>query len=73
VTEPAIRDAASTDAAAIAAIYNAYVRDTIVTFEVEDVTADAMAWRIADIRARGLPWLVAVEGGVVLGYAHAGP
>jgi phosphinothricin acetyltransferase len=73
VAEPAIRDATSPDAAAIAAIYNVHVRGTIVTFEVEEVAIDAMAWRIADVQARGLPWLVAVEGGRVCGYACAGP
>ena len=69
----AIRDAKPADAAAIAAIYNVHVRGTIVTFELEEVGAAEMARRIADVQARGLPWLVAIGNGHVLGYAHAGP
>ncbi len=69
----AIRDAASSDAASIAAIYNAHVRGTIVTFELDEVGDAEMARRIADVQSRGLPWLVVEEGGVVLGYAYAGP
>lgn len=70
---PAIRDATAADAAAVAAIYNVHVRGTIVTFELDDVDADTMAGRIADVESRGLPWRVAVEGDAVLGYAYAGP
>ena len=69
----AIRDAASKDAASIAAIYNEHVRGTIVTFELDAVGDDEMARRIADVQARGLPWLVAEEGEEVVGYAYAGP
>jgi len=69
----AIRDATGADAAAIAAIYDVHVRGTIVTFELEEVGAEEMARRIAEVHSRGLPWLVATEYGRVLGYAHAGP
>ncbi|PNS08681.1 arsinothricin resistance N-acetyltransferase ArsN1 family B [Solilutibacter silvestris] len=70
--EAAIRDAVDGDATIIAAIYNAHVRDTIVTFELEDVAAEEMARRIAQVQSLGLPWLVAQEDGVVIGYAYAG-
>ncbi len=69
----AIRDAASDDAASIAAIYNEHVRGTIVTFELEEVDAAEMARRIDEVQSRGLPWLVACDGEVVVGYAYAGP
>lgn len=68
-----LRDATHADAAAIAAIYNVHVRGTIVTFELEEVDAATMAARIDAVRAQGLPWRVADAGGVVLGYAYAGP
>lgn len=68
-----LRDALADDAAAIAAIYNVHVRGTIVTFELAEVCAQDMARRVADVQARGLPWLVAEAGGAVLGYAYAGP
>jgi len=68
-----IRDADGEDAAAIAAIYNVHVRDTLVTFELDDVAGAEMGTRIADVQARGLPWLVAEDAGRVIGYAYAGP
>ena len=68
---PTIRRTTSADAAAIAAIYNHYVANTIVTFEEEAVPVADMAGRIEEILAAGLPWLVAVEAGQVLGYAYA--
>jgi len=66
-----IRPVTTDDAAAIAAIYNHYVADTIVTFEEQGVTAADMAGRINAIESEGLPWLVAVEDELVVGYAYA--
>ena len=58
------------DAAAIAAIYAPYVRDTIVSFETEPPDAAEMAARIERI-GRQYPWLTASAGGRVVGYAYA--
>ena len=66
----AYRDATVADASAIAAIYNYYVLETIVTFEEEAVTVEDMAGRIEDVRAR-FPWIVYEEDGQILGYAYA--
>lgn len=66
-----IRDSTIADAAAIVAIYNPYVVGTTITFEEDPVTAGDMAERIAGVQAAGLPWLVAEEGGEVIGYAYA--
>jgi L-amino acid N-acyltransferase YncA len=60
-----------TDAAAIAAIYAPSVTDSFVSFEEEPPTAAEMAARIEETLAR-TPWLVAVDGGEVVGYAYAG-
>lgn len=68
---PHVRPASPADAAAICAIYNHYVTTTTITFEEEAVTAPDMAQRIADVKAAGLPWLVAEAGGKVVGYAYA--
>jgi phosphinothricin acetyltransferase len=68
-----LREATAADAAAIAAIYNQYVTDTIVTFEEEPVTADEIASRMAKVRGASLPWLVAEAEGKVVGYAYASP
>jgi len=67
----AIRDVLPADAEAICAIYNHHVRETIVTFEEVDISAEEMRGRIASITAN-LPWLIAEEAGEVAGYAYAG-
>jgi phosphinothricin acetyltransferase len=67
-----IRACTAADAAAICAIYNVYVRETVITFEEEPVSAGEMARRIEEVTAR-LPWLVAEESGAVVGYAYATP
>jgi phosphinothricin acetyltransferase len=68
-----IRAATPEDASALAAIYNHYVRETIVTFEEEPVPADAFARRIEDVLSASFPWLVAVEESELAGYAYATP
>ena len=52
-------------------IYNHYIRETIVTFEEQEITAADMAGRVAAVAASGLPWLVAESAGVIVGYAYA--
>jgi len=66
-----IRDAVADDAKAIAAIYNPFIANTTISFEEEPVSDAAMAQRIADVQAGGLPWLVAERDGKVAGYAYA--
>lgn len=66
-----LRDACAADAAAIAAIYNHYVANTVISMESDPVGVDEMARRLRDIQGAALPWLVLVDGGVVLGYAYA--
>ncbi len=66
-----IRPATQADSAAIAAIYNTYVTETTVSFEVEPVDVAQMANRIGDVQAANLPWLVYCVDNVVVGYAYA--
>jgi L-amino acid N-acyltransferase YncA len=66
-----IRDAQSErDAAACAAIYAPYVEQTPISFEERPPDALEMEARIARCAATH-PWLVAEEGGEVVGYAYA--
>jgi phosphinothricin acetyltransferase len=65
-----IRVCTATDGAAIAEIYNHYVRETVVTFEEASVLPAEMAQRIADVAAR-YPWLVWESDGAIAGYAYA--
>ncbi len=65
-----MRPCTTADAAAIAAIYNAYVHDTVITFEETPVAAAEMARRIVDTTAR-FPWLVWDDGGGAVAWAYA--
>lgn len=67
-----IRDATAQDAAACAAIYAPFVRDTWVSFESDPPDVDEMARRIDTYQQRHA-WLVAEVGGRVVGYAYATP
>lgn len=68
---PLIRPATAADAAAIADIYNPFIRDTVITFEEVPIQAEQLAQRIEAVGAQGLPWLVSEAEGQVLGYAYA--
>ena len=67
-----LRDARPDDSAAIAAIYQHYVRTTCFTFEEVPPDANEMASRMRKTRDAGLPYYVA-EGrsDTVMGYAYA--
>ncbi len=66
-----IEDATAADAEACAAVYAPYVRDTVITFELDPPTAQDMARRIATAQ-RAHAWLVARDGDRVVGYAYGG-
>ena len=68
-----IRPANLEDAPAIQAIYAHHVLHGVATFEEVPPEVEEMAARMIDVRDRGLPWLVAVEAGEVLGFAYAAP
>ena len=65
-----IRLATAADAAALAALYAPYVTSTPVSFETEPPDAAEMRERLAAGGAL-YPWLVAEEGGTLLGFASA--
>jgi len=66
-----IRSATPSDAPAITAIYNPYVIETAISFEMEPVTPEDMAARIRKI-LQGYPWIVLEQDSAILGYAYAG-
>lgn len=66
-----IRAATPNDAARVAEIYNYYIINTTVTFEVDPVTTAAMEERIREVSEK-YPWLVYELEGQVVGYAYAG-
>jgi L-amino acid N-acyltransferase YncA len=64
-----IRDASVGDAAACAAIYAPYVRDTAISFET--VAPDAV--EMADRMAASHVWLMGEDDGRPVGFAYGGP
>ena len=66
-----IRDAAAPDFARITQIYADHVLNGFGTFEEVPPSCDEMRRRHAEVRERGLPYLVAADGDAVLGYAYA--
>ncbi|MBV9891507.1 MAG: N-acetyltransferase [Rhizobacter sp.] len=66
-----IRPSTPADVAAIAAIYAWHVRHGTATFEIDPPDPAEMARRRDDVVAKGLPFLVAEDGGRVRGYAYA--
>jgi phosphinothricin acetyltransferase len=68
--KPAVRLASPDDADQILAIYAPIVSETAISFELEVPSVKEMRQRIVKTLAV-LPWLIAEEGGVLLGYAYA--
>jgi L-amino acid N-acyltransferase YncA len=66
-----VRSVARADAPALTEIYNHYVTTSIVTFEEQPVTTEEFSRRIDATMELGLPWVVAVVDGPVVGYAYA--
>lgn len=72
IPEFLIRPAQVSDSAAMAEIYNDYVRNTTISFETEAISAQQMQQRLE--QNPHLPWLLACDGqGNILGYAYASP
>lgn len=71
-SETTLRVAAEADAAAIRDIYAPHVEHAAVSFETELPSVAAMAARIAKLLPTH-PWIVAVIGDQVAGYAYASP
>jgi phosphinothricin acetyltransferase len=70
-SEIQIRSAKDSDIAAITDIYAYHVLHGTGSFEIDPPDAEEMARRMADVVTRGLPYLVAESGGIVIGYAYA--
>lgn len=68
-----VRSAEARDAAGLAAIYGHHVLHGFGTFEEQPPSAVEMEARRTAISARGLPYLVAEDGGRLLGFAYASP
>lgn len=67
-----IRPASATDAPAIAAIWNAIIRDTLFTFTTEEKSAADLVALLAAKEQAGHPFLVAQTQSTVSGFATYG-
>lgn len=67
---PLIRTSQPEDIPAISAIYAHHVLHGTGTFELEPPSQQEMASRRSEVLAKGLPYLVAVDGKQVLGFAY---
>ena len=65
-----IRPALATDFNAITAIYSHHVLHGTATFETEPPSEAEMLGRCNDVWSKGLPYLVAEDGGRILGFAY---
>lgn len=68
-----IRDAQADDVQAIAALYAWHVLNGRASFEEVPPSIDEMQQRMNTIQQQGLPWLVALYRGVIVGYCYASP
>jgi L-amino acid N-acyltransferase YncA len=72
-TAQSLRDAQSGDAPAIQEIYAEHVLTGLASFEETPPDSNEMRRRMEEIRAAGLPYLVAELDGKVSGFAYASP
>jgi L-amino acid N-acyltransferase YncA len=70
-TQLIVRDAAERDIPAIQGIYAFEVLHGLATFEEIPPSSDQLLSRRAQVLALGLPYLVAEDGGRVVGYSYA--
>ena len=64
-----IREAELSDAGMIAEIYNYYILNTVITFELDPVTPQEILLRMEKYKQVG-PYLVYEEDGEVIGYSY---
>ncbi|MBI5939347.1 MAG: N-acetyltransferase, partial [Caulobacterales bacterium] len=68
-----VRAATADDTEALAAIYGDAVLHGLGTFEEIPPPPEEMARRLAAVRDKGMPYVVAELDGQVIGYAYASP
>jgi L-amino acid N-acyltransferase YncA len=69
--EVEIREAEPEDAHAIAALYAWHVLNGRASFEEVPPSVDEMRDRMQSVHQQGLPWLVALYRGIIVGYCYA--
>ena len=70
---PVVRPAIPADTEQVAAIFAHYVATSVATFEEVPPTAADWRRRLGELNGQNLPFLVALGGETVCGYAYASP
>jgi len=72
--EPTIRSATAADLTAIVEIYNYYIKNSVVTFDVEEMPLQAWRDKFHHTQELNMPFIVAESSsGQVLGFAYVAP
>jgi len=72
--EISIREATDSDLVHIVEIYNYYIRNSVVTFDLEPMKLGDWKTKFDWLQTLGLPFLVATSaGGQILGFAYVAP
>ena len=69
----AVREVRDSDMDEVAGIYGYHVRHGVATFEYEPPDVAELRRRCGEVRARGLPYVVAERDSRLLGFAYASP
>ena len=69
----AVREVRDSDLDAVAEIYGYHVRHGVASFEYDPPDAAELRRRCTEVRARGLPYVVAERDSRLLGFAYASP
>jgi phosphinothricin acetyltransferase len=68
-----LQDSTENDLVSITGIYAHHVLHGTGSFEIEPPDTEEMARRRQDVVSRGLPYLIAEQNNLVVGYAYAAP
>ena len=73
-SEPIIRKATPEDLSAMVEIYNYYIQNSVVTFDMDVMALDDWAEKFRWINELGLPFIVAQSpNGQIIGFAYVAP
>lgn len=71
---PTIRAATAADLGAMVEIYNYYIKNSVVTFDVDEMNIEAWRDKFEWLQSLGLPFIVAESAtGQILGFAYVAP
>jgi len=65
-----VRAAGAEDMPAVAAIFEHYVKETVISFELDPPSVEDWSEKRRDLGAAGWPFLAAILGGEVIGFAY---